>query len=254
MKRSAWIGAGIGLLVTLGSTPVWAGPCSLLPDLSTGPAQVQIGGKTEDLAAAKHLDSCAEVIAKSGNVFVAYKAGGTQMIKSCPLNEACGVDADSKASFLASADRTVQSSGQKLDENFSRLASIPYGKIMDPDKAATFNFAQVGAEVRAFKLADAQNKPLFEDAKGGASLTIPNDKLRPGGKYRWEIITAKGKHAGGFDILEEKKRGEIAKELEQVKQKKSGASSFELKLEELAVLVDYGLRYEVELLRKDMKL
>ena len=254
MKPIVWIEVCLAFLIGLWVTNVRAGPCSLIPDLSAGAPQVQIGGKTETISAVKHLENCAEVIARAGTVFVAYKASGEQKVKACPLGESCGIDSESKPSFLANVDRTAQSAGQKLDENFARLASTPYGKIMDPEKAATFNFALVGSEVKAFKLSDAQNSTLFEDAKGGSSLVIPNEKLRPGGKYRWEIITAKGKHAGGFDILEEKKRSEIAKDLSEAKRKKAGASAFELKLEELAVLVDNGLRYEGEILRKELKI
>lgn len=254
MKPIVWIEVCLVILLGLSVTNVRAGPCSLIPDLSAGAPQVQIGGKTENITAVRHLDNCSEIIARAGTVFVAYKASGEQKIKACPIGESCGIDSESKASFLANAERTAQSAGQKLDENFARLASTPYGKIMDPEKAATFNFALVGAEVKGFKLIDTQNTTLFEDAKGGSSLVIPNDKLRPGGKYRWEILTAKGKHAGAFDILEAKKRSEIAKDLSEAKQKKAGASAFELKLEELAVLVDNGLRYEVEILRREMKL
>jgi hypothetical protein len=227
-----------------------AGSCSLVADVGSGAASVQVGGKAEALSGPKTLGDCSNIVAQAGAVVAVYEVKGDREVTLCALNQPCAIDPASKASLLDDLDRQAQSAGgNKLDKDFARVAGLPYGRILDAKNVTTISFANVGSEVKSFSLVDGAGREL-QRAEGGTSIDVPSGSLKPG-KYLWKIVTAKGQHEGR--ILTDKERNEIVRELDEAR-KKSGANSFQAKVAELGVLFDNGLSYEVAQLRRDLKL
>jgi hypothetical protein len=236
------------------ATPANAGSCSLIPDTGDGKAQVQIGAATQTLDAAKHLTDCSSIVLKSGTAFLLYEVDGEHQVKACKINEPCATPAQSGLSFLAPGEGGAKRVGQGLDKDYARLSGLPYGWVMRAESLATFSLARVQESVQKFTLFDQSQQPLVQAGAGQSSVAVPIDALKPGERYRWQLVTDKAQHEGSFRMIDDKKKLGIVKTLEAARQASPNASVFEKKLQELAVYRDYDLGYEMERLRQEMKL
>jgi hypothetical protein len=251
MKQLVRVGFGLAGMLAAGHGI--AGGCSLIPDLNTGQAQVQIGGSTEGLTAAKHLAECSNIVLKSGAVALLYEVDGEHRVKACATNEPCAADAKSAPSFLAQKGDGPRV-GQGLDKDYARLNGLPYGWILEPASVTTFGLARVQEKVQKFALLDQAKHPLFEANVAQPSIAVPADLFKPGARYHWQIVTDRAQHEGSFRMMDDKKKQSIATALSAARESSPNASAFEKRLQELAVYRDYDLGYEVERLRQEMKL
>jgi hypothetical protein len=141
-----------------------------------------------------------------------------------------------------------------MDKEVSRLPGIPYGRIFRIEKAATFHMAKADLSQWHLSLSDASNKKLIY-RQGGSDrvVQVPMNLLRTGGKYTVAIEGSSVRYKGGFDILGGAEAEEITKEIKQVNSNTS-VPERERKLDELIILYENNLDYEVELLREELQL
>jgi hypothetical protein len=122
------------------------------------------------------------------------------------------------------------------------------------ERAATLNLGKAGFTRWNLTLTEAGGKrPIYQKAGSDSVVQVPSNLLRPGGKYTLLIDGGSKKYKGGFDILGGTEAQDIAGQLQQVG---SGASDTlrGRQLDELIILYDNDLDYEVELLREELKL
>ena len=141
-----------------------------------------------------------------------------------------------------------------MDEDVSRLPGIPHGKVFSMERATTFNMAKAGLTQWNITLMEAGSKrPIYRQSGSVSVVQIPSNLLRPGGKYSLLIDGSNKKYQGGFDILGGAEAADIAAQLRQAISDAS-ATARGRKLDELIILYENNLDYEVELLREELKL
>jgi hypothetical protein len=141
-----------------------------------------------------------------------------------------------------------------MDEAVTRLPGIPYGRVFRLERAAMINLGKANLTRWSLTLLDANgNKPLYRESGSQPVLQIPHHVLRLGGKYTLVIEGGPQKYKGGFDILGGAEAQDIAKQLSEAGSE-AGATARARKLDELIVLYENNLDYEVELLREELQL
>lgn len=254
MRRMDCVHGTIVLVAVLGAVPASAGPCSLIPDPSSPPAQVQIGGRAETLQAVKHLSDCSRIVVKSGTVWMLYQVDGEHRVKACASAQQCDADPKSAPSFLARQSEDTKRTGQGLDTDYARLSGLPYGAVLEPNSVTVLSFSRVQETVQKFTLFDQAKQPVLESRGSEPSVAVPVAVLKPGTRFRWQLVTNKALHEGSFRMVDEKTKVIIVNALEVARKSSPNATPFERKLQQLAVYRDYDLVYEAEHLRQEMKL
>lgn len=254
MRRIDTIQGTIALVGMVSAVSALAGPCSLIPDPSKPAAQVQVGSRAETLQSVKHLTDCSRIVVKSGTVLLLYQVEGEHRVKACESGQPCDADPQSAASFLARQGEEAKRVGQGLDTDYARLAGLPYGSVLEPNSVAVLTFARVQETVQKFTLFDQAKQPVLESRGSEPSVSVPAGVLKPGSRFRWQLVTNKAQHEGSFRMADEKTRLMVASALEAARKTSPNATAFERKLQQLAVYRDYDLVYEAEHLRQEMKL
>jgi hypothetical protein len=186
---------------------------------------------------------------------VLYETADGLQRQSCDkAGKPCVISAGKWPSWPDLVGTSIRAGGKKMDEEVSRLPGIPHGKIFSIQRAATFNMAKAGLSQWHLSLLDARSKKVIY-RKGGNNrmIQVPANLLRQGGKYTVAIEGSSVRYKGGFDILGGSEAEEIAGEIREAKNNTS-ATARGKKLDELIILYDYNLDYEVELLREELQL
>jgi hypothetical protein len=144
--------------------------------------------------------------------------------------------------------------GKKMDKDVSRLPGIPHRKVFSIDRAAMFNLAKAGLTHWIMTLMEAdRHMSIYRKSGSEPVVRIPTNLLRPGGKYTLLIDGANQRYRGGFDILGGAEAEDVARQIRQGKNNAS-ATPHAKKLDELIILYENNLDYEMELLREELKL
>jgi hypothetical protein len=213
-------------------------------------------GKSFELNDKRELPDCSQLMLISGMIHVLYlDPEGLKHVYCKDAGKLCPVDvAGTWPSAGDSTNTHTGFAGKKMDETVSRLAGIPYGKIFSPERAATFNMAKAGLTQWNLTLLDATNKkPIHRQSGSAPVIQIPVHLLRPGGKYTLLIDAGNQKYKGGFDILGGAQAQDIADQIKQLSNDNS-ATELSRKLDELIILYENNLDYEVEYLREELNL
>jgi hypothetical protein len=231
-----------------------AASCLVDPDPKV-PAQIKPDGKTlEQLSSSKPFSDCSKLVLVSGVINVLYETpDGLKRLTCEKADKLCSVNAGTWPSWLEPFKPKARAGGKKMDEEVSRLPGIPYGKVFSVEKATTFNLGKAGFNHWNLTLTEANGKkPIYSKSGSDPTVQVPSSLLRPGGKYTL-LIDGNKKYKGGFDILGGTEAEDIAKEIKRVGTDTS-ATARTRKLDELIILYENNLDYEVELLREELKL
>jgi hypothetical protein len=230
-----------------------AASCVVDPDPQ---ANIKADGKTQErLSSSKDLSDCSRLELVSGTINVLYEtADGVKRQTCTAAGQSCAVTAGTWPSWRDMFRYQSRPGGKKMDETVTRLPGIPYGRLFSLERAATINLGKANLAQWNLTLLDAQtNKALYRQSGTQPVLQIPNQLLRPGGKYTLVIDGGTQKYKGGFDILGGTEAEDIAKQLKQAN-RDAGASARARKLDELIISYESNLDYEVQLLREELKL
>jgi hypothetical protein len=220
-------------------------------------ASIKPDGTTKEeleINEAKALPDCSRLALVSGSINVLYETSEGLKRKPCKAAGQCEIHAGTWPSWLDTARTHARAGGKRMDKEVSRLPGIPHGRIFSMEKAATFHMARAELSQWHLSLSDASNKKLIY-RQGGSDrvVQVPTNLLRTGGKYTVAIEGSSVRYKGGFDILGGAEAAEITKEIKQVNSN-TGVTARERKLDELIVLYENNLDYEVELLREELQL
>jgi len=209
----------------------------------------------ERLTESKRYSDCARLVLVKGIIHVLYETPDGVSRKTCKdAGQPCSVNAGTWPSWLDVYKYQTRPGGKKMDETVVRLQGVPYGRVLNIERAATFNLAKAGLPSWKLTLLSAEQKtPLYRQAGTDPVIRIPSNLLRSGGKYTWLIDGNNQTYKGGFDLLSAKEAEEIGKQITQGTHD-AGATARARQLDELIVLYENNLDYEVELLREELKL
>ena len=215
-------------------------------------------GKNRQQATLEKSDKfdCSNLEVVQGMIHVLYEHSGELKHKICKgANKPCSIEAGSTwPSWLDPFKPKSRPGGKKMDEDVSRLPGIPRGKVFSMERAATFNLGKAGFTRWNLTLTEAGGKrPIYQKSGSDPIVQVPSNLLRPGGKYTLLIDGGSKKYKGGFDILGGVEAQDIAGQLKQASSDAS-ATARGRQLDELIILYDNDLDYEVELLREELKL
>ena len=243
------------LTVLLTGKALLAASCQVDPDPPK--ASIIIGKPREQatLDKSKPFKDCSDLVLVQGTIHVLYEHSGELKHKVCKdANKPCSIeDSSTWPSWQEPFKPKTRAGGKKMDEEVSRLPGIPYGKVFSVEKATTFNLGKAGFNHWNLTLTEVGGKrPIYSKSGSDSTVQVPSNLLRPGGKYTL-LIDGNKKYKGGFDILGGTEAEDIAKEIKQVSADAS-ATARGRKLDELIILYENNLDYEVELLRDELKL
>jgi hypothetical protein len=212
-------------------------------------------GPEEKLSKSERFSDCSHLKLEKGIIHVLYETPDGVRRKTCKdAGQPCSVNAGTWPSFLDLFRYQPRPGGKKMDAAVSRLPGIPYGKVFSIERAATFNLAKAGlASWNLALLGTDQKTPIYRQAGNDPVVRLPSNLLRPGGKYTWLIDGNNQKYKGGFDILGGAEAEDIAKQIKQANND-AGATVRARKWDELIILYENNLDYEVEFLREELKL
>jgi hypothetical protein len=244
------------LAMLLPSKAVLAAPSCLVDPEPGRDTRIRIKDKEPDqpLSEKTPLPDCSQLKLVRGMIHVMYEQNGDLKHKVCKsANDPCSLDASTWPSWLDIFKSQSRPGGKRMDEDVSRLPGIPYGRVFSIEKAATFDFSKAGLTHWNLTLTEAGGKkPIYSKSGSDPVVQIPTNLLRLGGKYTL-LIDGTKKYKGGFDILGSAEAEDITKQIRQV-QNDPGTTVRGKKLDELVILYDNNLDYEVELLRRDLNL
>jgi hypothetical protein len=209
----------------------------------------------ERLTESKRYSDCTRLVLVKGIIHVLYETPDGVSLKTCKdPGQPCSVNAGTWPSWLDVYKYQTRPGGKKMDEALARLRGVPYGRILHVERAATFNLAKAGLPSWKLTLLSTDEKtPIYRLAGSEPVVQIPGNLLRSGGKYTWLIDGNNQTYKGGFDLLGVTEAEEIAKQIKQGT-RDAGATARARKLDELIVLYENNLDYEVELLREELRL
>jgi hypothetical protein len=218
-------------------------------------AVIRDQGKEQTLSASTLLPDCSQLTLVRGTIHVLYETQQGITRKTCTAaNQPCRVEAGTWPSWLDSPQYQNLPGGKKMDKDMSRLPGIPHGKVFSIERAATFNLAKAGFTSWNLTLLDADRKmPIFRQSGSDPVVRIPTNLLRPGGRYTVLIDGANQRYRGGFDILGGAEAQDIGRQIRQANTE-AGVTARARKLDELILLYENNLDYEMELLREELKL
>jgi hypothetical protein len=232
-----------------------AGMCDIV-NLAAGPAEVKVAGKTVSLeeSAWAPLPECAGLEVVSGSIQVRGLVGGKPVKARCEPGP-CALPAGSKSlAVSATSSYRLVPGGHRMDKDVVRKAGMPKGEIYSLAAAAKFDFSSLPGAATRFALWEAKTKkPVFAAAVADGRGLIPEELLRRGTKYAWEVYGAGNQKlaSGGFDLMAEDLANLVADDLAALEQ--NGArSSAEKLLDELVVLHAHDLTYEIEMARQTL--
>ena len=242
------------LAVLLTCQTLLAASCLVDPDSKN--TRIKPDGKmVESLPTSKKFSDCSRLELVSGMIHVLYETPDGLKRQTCKeAGQICPVTTGTWPSWLDSFKPQSRPGGKKMDEEFSRLPGIPHGKVFSGERAATLNLGKAGFTHWNLTLMEAGGKrPLYQKSGSDPVIQVPSNLLRPGGKYILLIDGSNKKYKGGFDILGGTEAEDIAGQIRQAS-KDTNVTARGRKLDELIILYENNLDYEVELLRDELQL
>lgn len=237
------------------SAAAGAGPCDVV-NRDAEPAEVKTAGKLVKIEPNNWvpLPDCADLEVTHGSVLVRGLVGSVPVKKVCGKGS-CALPPASKSLVVSSTSsyRFVPG-GHRMDKDVVRKAGMPKGQIYSLVTAAKFDFASLPGVAAAFALSEARTKKsLFTTRVTDGGVFIPQELLKRGTKYAWEVYgTGNQKLAsGGFDLMPDDEAKVVTQALAALEANGERATAEKL-LDELSVFHAYDLTYEIEMLRQTL--
>ena len=237
------------------SAAAGAGPCDVVYQ-GAGPAEVKTAGKLVKIEPNNWvpLPDCADLEVTHGSVLLRGLLGGVPVKKTCPKGP-CPLPAASKSLAVSpTSSYTFKPGGHRMDKDVVRKVGMPKGQIYSLVTAAKFDFASLPGVAAAFALSEARTKKsLFTTRVTDGGVLIPQELLKRGTKYAWEVYGAGNQKlaSGGFDLMPDDEAKVVTQALAALEANGERATAEKL-LDELSVFHAYDLTYEIEMLRQTL--
>lgn len=232
-----------------------AGMCDVV-NLTAGPAEVKAAGRQVNLEKGDWapLPECIDLEVVRGTVRVQALVGGKPVKRDCPKGP-CALPAASKSLAVSpTSSYTFKPGGHRMDKDVVRKAGMPKGQIYSLVTAAKFDFASLPGVAAAFALSEARTKKsLFTTRVTDGGVFIPEELLKRGTKYAWEVYGAGNQKlaSGGFDLMPDDEAKVVTQALAALEANGERATAEKL-LDELSVFHAHDLTYEIEMLRQTL--
>ena len=237
------------------SAAAGAGPCDVV-NKAAGTAELKAAEKLVQLerSAWAPLTDCADLEVLQGPVLVRGLLGGVPVKRVCDKGPCALPPASRSLAVSSTSSYRLAPGGHRMDKDVVRKAGMPKGQIYSLVTAAKFDFASLPGAAAAFALSEARTKKsLFTTRVTDDGVFIPEELLKRGTKYAWEVYGAGNQKlaSGGFDLMPDDEAKVVTQALAALEANGERATAEKL-LDELSVFHAYDLTYEIEMLRQTL--